>query len=120
MAYFLKFDNGFRLFYGDSAGPTTAAEQALAKQQGGADVGLIPYYGGELAIPITMEYINLFKPVIMMPTHHDGHRARMLDMPLGPLALAVRDVLPKTRVVSPLYRTPVCIDTATKDMYIGQ
>ena len=121
MAYVFRFDNGFTLFYADSAGPTTAAEQQLAKQYpNGIDVGLIPYYGGELAIPITMQYVNLLKPAIILPTHHDGHRARMLDMPLGPLALAVREAHPKSRVVSPLYRTPVCVDTATKQIYIGQ
>jgi L-ascorbate metabolism protein UlaG (beta-lactamase superfamily) len=121
MAYFLTFDNGFTLFYADSAGPTTAAEQQIAKQNpNGIGVGLLPYYGGELAVPVTMEYVNLLKPAIVLPTHHDGHRARMLDMPLGPLALAVRNAHPRTRVVSPLYRTPVCIDTATKEMYVGQ
>jgi L-ascorbate metabolism protein UlaG (beta-lactamase superfamily) len=121
MAYVVTFDNGFTLFYADSAGPTTAAEQQFAKQNpNGIGVGLLPYYGGELAVPITMEYVNLLKPAIVLPTHHDGHRARMLDMPLGPLALTVRDAHPKTRVVSPLYKTPVCIDTATKEMYVGQ
>ena len=108
--------NGFRLWYGDSAGPTTAAERAFAQQIPNVDVGLIPYYGGELAIPITMEYVRLLKPLMVLPTHHDGHRARMLDMPIGPLGLAIRDEFPKTRAISPLYRAPVCIDTVTKEM----
>lgn len=120
MTYFLQFDSGFRLWYGDSAGPTTASEQEMARQVGSVDVGLIPYYGGELALPITMEYVRLLKPRIVLPTHHDGHRARMLDMPLGPLALAVREEFPKTRVLSPLYRSPVCIDTATREVYVGE
>ena len=120
MTYYFAFDNGFRLWYGDSAGPATTAERQLAQQISRIDVGLIPYYGGELAIPITMEYVRLFKPSVVLPTHHDGHRARMLDMPLGPLGLAVREEFPKTRVISPLYRTPVCIDTVTKEVYVGQ
>ena len=33
----------------------------------------------------------------MLPTHHDGHRNRMLDMPMGPLGLAIRDEFPKTQ-----------------------
>jgi L-ascorbate metabolism protein UlaG (beta-lactamase superfamily) len=121
IAYFFQFDNGFKLFYADSAGPTTAAERQLGGQfSSGIDVALLPYYGGELAIPITMEYVKLFKPAIILPTHHDGHRARMLDMPAGPLALAIRDEYPNSRFISPLYRTPVCIDTTTKEVYVGQ
>jgi L-ascorbate metabolism protein UlaG (beta-lactamase superfamily) len=85
----------------------------------GIDLGFIPYYGGELAIPITMEYIRLFKPAVMLPTHHDGHRNRMLDMPMGPLNLAIRDELPASKAIAPLLRTPVCINTVTKELYLG-
>ena len=119
IAYFLRFDNGFTMFYTDSAGPTTDAERKIMAGRAGVDVGLIPYYGGELAIPITMEYIRLFKPGIMLPTHHDGHRNRMLDMPMGPLGLAIREELPKTKAIAPLLRTPVCINTATRELYVG-
>ena len=120
ITYYFAFDNGFKLWYGDSAGPSTAAEQQLAKEiPGGVDVGLIPYYGGELGVPITMEYVRLFKPKIFLPTHHDGQRERMLDMPLGPIQLAIRDEFPKSRAISPLYRTPVCVDTMTKEVYVG-
>jgi L-ascorbate metabolism protein UlaG (beta-lactamase superfamily) len=119
IAYFFTFDNGFRAFYTDSAGPTTEAEKKVMQGKPGIDLGLIPYYGGELAIPITMEYIRLFKPAVMLPTHHDGHRNRMLDMPMGPLNLAIRDEFPTARAMAPLLRTPVCINTATKELYLG-
>ena len=119
IAYFFTFDNGFTMFYTDSAGPTTDAERAIMKGKAKIDVGFIPYYGGELAIPITMEYIRLFKPDVMLPTHHDGHRNRMLDMPMGPLGLAIRNELPKTKAIAPLLRAPVCINTATRELYVG-
>jgi L-ascorbate metabolism protein UlaG (beta-lactamase superfamily) len=119
IAYFFTFDNGFTMFYTDSAGPTTDAERRIMQGRAKIDVGFIPYYGGELAIPITMEYIRLFKPAVMLPTHHDGHRNRMLDMPMGPLGLAIRHDLPKTRAIAPLLRTPVCINTVTREMYVG-
>jgi L-ascorbate metabolism protein UlaG (beta-lactamase superfamily) len=119
IAYFFTFDNGFRAFYTDSAGPTTEAEKKIMQGKTGIDVGFIPYYGGELAIPITMEYIRLFKPAVMLPTHHDGHRNRMLDMPTGPLNLAIRDEFPKSKAIAPLLRTPVCINTVTKELYLG-
>ena len=119
IAYFFTFDNGFTAFYTDSAGPTTEAEKKVMRGKTSIDVGFIPYYGGELAIPITMEYMRLFKPAVMLPTHHDGHRNRMLDMPMGPLNLAIRDELPKSKAIAPLLRAPVCINTATKELYLG-
>lgn len=119
IAYFFTFDNGFKAFYTDSAGPTTDAERKIMQGKSGIDLGFIPYYGGELAIPITMEYVRLFKPSVMLPTHHDGHRNRMLDMPMGPLNLAIRDEFPKSKAIAPLLRTPVCINTVTKELYLG-
>ena len=119
IAYFFTFDNGFKAFYTDSAGPTTEAEKQIVASKGSIDLGFIPYYGGELAIPITMEYVRLFKPTVMLPTHHDGHRNRMLDMPMGPLNLAIRDEFPKSKAIAPLLRTPVCINTTTKELYVG-
>ena len=119
VAYFFTFDNGFKAFYTDSAGPTTEAEKKIMQGKTNIDLGFIPYYGGELAIPITMEYIQLFKPTVMLPTHHDGHRNRMLDMPMGPLNLAIRDEVPKSKAIAPLLRTPVCINTVTKALYLG-
>jgi L-ascorbate metabolism protein UlaG (beta-lactamase superfamily) len=119
IAYFFTFDNGFKAFYTDSAGPTTEAEKKIMQGKTSIDLGVIPYYGGELAIPITMEYIRLFKPAVMLPTHHDGHRNRMLDMPMGPLNLAIRDEFPKSKAIAPLLRAPVCINTVTKELYVG-
>ena len=119
IAFFFTFDNGFKAFYTDSAGPTTEAEKKIMQGKASIDLGIIPYYGGELAIPITMEYMRLFKPAVMLPTHHDGHRNRMLDMPMGPLNLAIRDELPKSKAIAPLLRTPVCINTVTKELYLG-
>ena len=119
IAYFFTFDNGFKAFYTDSAGPTTDAEKKIMQGKTGIDLGFIPYYGGELAVPITMEYVRLFKPTVMLPTHHDGHRNRMLDMPMGPLTLAIRDESSKSKAIAPLLRAPVCINTVTKELYLG-
>ena len=38
----------------------------------------------------------------------------------GPLGLMVRDEFPRTKVIAPLLRTPVCINTVTKELYVGQ
>jgi L-ascorbate metabolism protein UlaG (beta-lactamase superfamily) len=119
IAYFFTFDNGFTMFYTDSAGPTTDRERTIMQGRPKIDVGFIPYYGGELAIPITMEYVRLFKPDVMLPTHHDGHRNRMLDMPMGPLGLTIRNEFPNSKAIAPPLRAPVCINTATRELYLG-
>ena len=36
-----------------------------------------------------------------------------------PPALAIRDASPKTRTMDVIYRTPVCFNTASKEMVIG-
>jgi hypothetical protein len=43
----------------------------------------------------------------------------MLDMPMGPLNLAIREQFPTSKAIAPLLRTPVCINTATKELYLG-
>jgi hypothetical protein len=43
-----------------------------------------------------------------------------LDTPLEPLFVAIRDELPDTRSISPLYRTPVCIDIQSKNVFVGK
>jgi hypothetical protein len=40
-------------------------------------------------------------------------------MPLGPLGLAIRNEFPKTKAIAPLLRTPVCINTVTREVYVG-
>ena len=119
MRYYVSLDNGFRLIYGDSAGPVTDAERELTETVPAMDVALIPYYGLEMAIPLTMNFVRLFKPSVILPTHFDGHRARTLDMPVAPLALAVHEELPQTTVLTPLLKAPICIDTVTKEVFVG-
>ena len=119
IGYFFTFDNGFTMFYTDSGGPTTEAERQSMFGKKGIDIGLLPYYGLEVAPPITMEYIRLFNPAVMLPTHHDGHRSRMLDMPMGPLGLDIRDAGFKTKLIAPLLKSPVCMNTVTKEVYVG-
>ena len=118
--YFFNFDNGFRLLWLDSAGPLTEGYHRLAEQFPTIDVGLIPLYGLDESIPPTMEYVRLFKPAIMMPTLHDGAPGSGFDMPTVPLFLKIREELPKTKTFAPLYRTPVCVNTRTKQIFVGQ
>ena len=54
----------------------------------------------------------------------DTERAAMeqlgsTDQATEPLFIAIRDTLPNTRSVSPLYRTPVAVDMLSKNLLVG-
>jgi hypothetical protein len=55
-----------------------------------------------------------------MPTHHDEVAAGRFDTPMEPLFLRMRDELPRVHPISPLYREPICFDTQTKAVFIGE
>jgi hypothetical protein len=50
--------------------------------------------------------------------HHDAE-GTMKWASNYPPALAIRDASPKTRTMDVIYRTPVCFNTASKEMVIG-
>jgi L-ascorbate metabolism protein UlaG (beta-lactamase superfamily) len=122
-AYLFTFDNGFRLLYTDTAGPPSdALKQAIAKT-GNLDVTMVGYQGRFLAArqnDESLPIVRLTKPRYVIPTHHDDEAGGARpDMPVFPLAMAIREELPNTRTISPLYRSPICFDTATKEHYLG-
>ncbi len=122
-AYLFTFDNGFRLLYTDTAGPPTDGLKQMIAKTGNLDVTMVGYQGRFLAArqnDESLPIIRLTKPRYVIPTHHDdeGGGARP-DMPIYPLAMAIRDELPNTRTISPLYRSPICFDTATRDYFLG-
>jgi L-ascorbate metabolism protein UlaG (beta-lactamase superfamily) len=122
IGYLFTFDNGFHIFLRDASGEATDYEKALAQRIGHANVAVISYTTAipEAAIPLTMALVKLYKPDVYMPTHHDDTGGGRLDTPLEPLFLAIRDELPNTRSISPLYRTPVCIDIQSKNVFVGK
>jgi L-ascorbate metabolism protein UlaG (beta-lactamase superfamily) len=122
-AYLFTFDNGFRLLYTDTAGPPSdALKQAIAKT-GSLDVTMVGYQGRFLAArqnDESLPIVRLTKPRYVIPTHHDDEAGGARpDMPIFPLAMAIREELPNTRTISPLYRSPICFDTATKEYFLG-
>ena len=65
-------------------------------------------------------YDSRNRPHVPRPTHHDEVAAGRLDTPIEPLVLRLRDELPNVHPISPLYREPVCFDTQTKAVYVGE
>jgi L-ascorbate metabolism protein UlaG (beta-lactamase superfamily) len=114
IAYLFTFDNGFRLIYRNSAGPITDAERAVMDRIGGStDVALVAYMGQYLAerqMAATLPIVQLYHPRLYLPSHHDAIAGTFMDIGLEPLFTAIRDQMPGTSYLSPLYREPVCLD----------
>jgi L-ascorbate metabolism protein UlaG (beta-lactamase superfamily) len=114
IAYLFTFDNGFKLVFRNSAGPITDAERAVVKRIGGkTDVAIVGYIGQYVAkrqIAATLPIIQLYNPRLYLPAHHDEIAGTFVDIGLEPLFMAIREQLPATGFVSPLYREPVCLD----------
>ena len=116
------FDTGFNLVFQDSAGPVTDQERGMMEKAGRADVALVAYQGFFFAKPqieATMLTIRAFKPRIFLPVHQDQSGGTYPYMASYPLFMAIRDEMPDTVTIDPLYRSPICIDTKTKEVFVG-
>jgi L-ascorbate metabolism protein UlaG (beta-lactamase superfamily) len=113
IAYLFTFDNGFKLIYRNSAGPITTYERAaMARIGGSTDVAIVAYigqYAAERQIAATLPIVQLYHPRLYLPSHHDEIAGTFLDIGTEPMFMAIRDTMPNTKALSPLYREPVCI-----------
>ncbi|MBK4737786.1 MBL fold metallo-hydrolase [Noviherbaspirillum pedocola] len=113
IAYLFTFDNGFKLIYRNSAGPITDTERAAMARIGGTDVAIVAYigqYAAERQIAATLPIVKLYNPRLYLPAHHDEIAGTFLDIGTEPMFMAIRDQMPGTKSLSPLYREPVCIN----------
>jgi len=116
--FLFTFGNGFHILFADSPGPITDAQRALAQKVPSVDVAMLPYFSFEAGIPPLVELVKTFKPSTVFLGHHDAE-GTMKWASNYPPALAIRDASPKTRTMDVIYRTPVCFNTASKEMVIG-
>lgn len=116
--YLFTFGNGFHLLFADSPGPITDGQRAIAQNAPTVDVAMFPYFDFEAGIPPLLDLVNTFKPSTVFLGHHDAE-GTMKWASNYPAALAIRDISPKTRTMDVIYRTPVCFNTASKEMVIG-
>jgi L-ascorbate metabolism protein UlaG (beta-lactamase superfamily) len=116
--YLLTFGNNFRVMFADSPGPITDGQRTLMQKVGSVDVAMLPYFSFEAGIPPLVDLVKLFKPSTVFLGHHDGP-GTMSWASNYPPALAIRDASPNTRTMDVIYRTPVCFNTASKEMVIG-
>lgn len=131
IVYVLTFDGGFRLVFSDTAGVLSGGERALADSihagGGKIDLAILGYLDGGFSVPRAIRNVvtrvKVWQPSILLPSHfHDGdlvYPIPMPEMPTAPLLEALRDQTPNTRGISPLYRSPVCVNTKTGEFFAG-
>jgi L-ascorbate metabolism protein UlaG (beta-lactamase superfamily) len=118
LAYGIVFPSGFKAVLIGSAGPITPGVRALAEKLGPVDVAIIAYQVHAVAdtqIGYTWPFIDLFKPKLYLPAHHDSNPTAWVDLGLEPLFLKIRDTLPNTAFLAPLYRSPICVAAGGPD-----
>lgn len=107
----------FRLVYRDSAGPISQEELDYFSKIGGVDVAIVGFIGRPLVRrqldERTLPLVELYRPKILLPAHHDDLYPVFLDMPTEPLKMAVSHLLSGTTTIAPVYLEPVGIHVPT-------
>src|SRR3954469_5764352 len=115
LAYALVVPSGFKAVLIGSAGPITSGVRALAEKLGPVDLAIVAYQVHAVAdtqIGYTWPFIDLFKPKLFLSAHHDSNPVAWVDLGLEPLFMKIRDAMPNTDCLAPLYRSPICIAAA--------
>ena len=118
LAYGLVFPSGFKAVLIGSAGPITPGLRTLADKLGPVDVAIVAYQVHAVAdtqIGYTWSFIELFKPKLFLPAHHDAAPPAWVDLGLEPLFDKIRADMPNTAFLAPLYRSPICVVGAGLD-----
>ena len=108
LAFGFTFANGFKTVVFSSAGPVTPGAKALADKFGRADVAIVsyqPHAVAERQVEESWPLIEAFNPRLFLPAHHDASFGTWLDLGLEPLFERLRDKLPETSYLAPLYRS---------------
>ncbi len=119
IAYLFTFDSGYRMVWLDSGGPITPQMISAMNRVGKTNLAIASYTVQgipDTQIPVTMNLIDLFQPDVYLPCHHDEIvliplRNGLPDMATEPLLMAIRDTMPTTRAIAPLYRSPIVVNT---------
>ncbi len=118
LAYGLVFPSGFKAVLVGSAGPITPGLRTLAEKLGPVDVAIVAYQVHAVAdtqIGYTWPFIELFKPKLFLPAHHDANPPAWVDLGTEPLFDKIRAEMPNTAFLAPLYRSPVCVGGSGPD-----
>ena len=122
IAYVVVFDNGFKFALKDSPNQPTPGERELMQKVGGhVDLGILNYQGywPQQAVPMAMNWIQLYNPSIFVPAHQEEIAYAFSDIGTRPLFETFRDKMPNTKGIDPLIRAPICINTSTGEFFNG-
>jgi hypothetical protein len=115
MGFTFTFPNGFTIVWFDSVGDPNAEERQLASELAPVDVAIFPWTPhpiSETQTAYTFQHLQLFRPKLFLPDHHDSIWGSWLDNGLAPLFMKIRDDLPGTKFTEPLYRSAICVNTS--------
>jgi hypothetical protein len=118
IGFTFTFPSGFSIVWFDSVGDPNADERALAREIAPVDVAIFPWTPhpiSETQLAYTFQHLQLFRPKLYLPDHHDSIWGVWLDNGLAPLFMKIRDDLPDTRFTEPLYRSAICVNTSGPD-----
>jgi L-ascorbate metabolism protein UlaG (beta-lactamase superfamily) len=118
LAFGFTLPSGFKAVLIGSAGPITPGVRALAEKLGPVDVAIVAYQVHAVAdtqIGYTWPFIELFKPKLFLPAHHDANPPAWVDLGTEPLFDRIRAKMPNTAYLAPLYRSPICIEAGGPD-----
>ena len=118
LAFAFVLPSGFKAVLIGSSGPITPGVRALAEKLGPVDVLIVAYQVHAVAdtqISYTWPFIELFKPKLYLPAHHDAAPPTWIDLGLEPMFDKIRAEMPGTAFLAPLYRSPICIAGAGAD-----
>jgi L-ascorbate metabolism protein UlaG (beta-lactamase superfamily) len=116
IAYLITLDTGFRIMFRDSGGRVTEQERAALARVDGVDLALVATsaaYLTNLVVDQAMEYVQVYRPRVFMPAHHDAP-STSLWRPTEPIFQAIKDKDPGIITISKGYREPTCFDTSRK------
>lgn len=133
IAYLFTFDKGYRFMWLDSGGPLTPQLIGVMNRVGRTNFAIASYTVQgipDLQVPVTMALAELFQPDVFVPCHHDhilgfGNAPQipggfvLPDMATEPLRLAMRESMPETRAITPIYRTPIVVNTKSGQISVG-
>jgi L-ascorbate metabolism protein UlaG (beta-lactamase superfamily) len=125
LTYLVTFDNGYRIAYADTAGGVTEEAKAAFANIPRTDIGIVAYTGRfntTLQNQESLPMVEAFKPRLVLPSHHEDETGigAHFDMPVYPLGIAVRDKFPDAQTIAPLYLSALCVDTKSKEFYVGR
>ena len=118
LAFGLVFPSGFKAVLIGSSGPITPGVKALAEKLGPVDLLIVAYQVHAIAktqIGYTWPFIDLFKPKLFLPAHHDSAPPAWIDLGLEPLFDKIRTDMPNTAFLALLYRSPICVAAGGTD-----